>query len=250
MVLRQPKNSRWYASVGLFQRLLVSRWTGYPLVDYAPLETRHPLSVGSGASRSVFSNASAAPGILPLFTGLSGQYSVVTNWENVDSLSYRISGSSNGGNDNSESPPFTLSSSISNWNGNASFTLPPRACAAWGDGDDVVGGWFAVYNGRALPLNASIPAHAIIEVHDCRDSSGSSNCVYHPFGGDTLLDVSAPLPCVAPSTTPQVNALDKSGRVLGVLPGSTLSPDRTMVTFFATEVVGGAATWYFAVTCA
>jgi len=173
----------WYKSVGLFQRYVAARWTGFALDNYS----RTPLTRPGGDTvavhtRTVFTNTTGPP----LFPGSSTSYTVLTNWDARAGLPVG---------------PLTISDGSG-----LGFGLPPSGCMSYGNNGDVLAGWFTTFRNRSLPLAPGLPGyHAIIEDRRCGwwpvNSSAPpdawSVCLFHPVGTPADLDVTVPPACTA-----------------------------------------------------
>ena len=120
----------------------------------------------------------------------------------------------------------------------ARHTLPPRGCAAYGEDADAVGGLFTAYNGSPLAQGPEA-AHFIIE--DRRGCGIGAACVYHPMGADTALRVQAP---AAACGAPRVSA-----QPMGASVSATFDAASGLVTFQATQEIGGESVDHFEITC-
>ena len=210
----------WYRGVGLLQRVVVSQYTGFALDRYDSLleAAGESLTTGSGAS---LAHMSAAPGAPPLFPSASAAYGIVTNWRNAQPLDVELE------------LPWPASGGAP-----ARHTLPPRGCAAYGEDADAVGGLFTAYNGSPLAQGPEA-AHFIIE--DRRGCGIGAACVYHPMGADTALRVQAP---AAACGAPRVSA-----QPMGASVSATFDAASGLVTFQATQEIGGESVDHFEITC-
>ena len=195
----------WLASVTAMQRIVASQWTGYALSSYTDLLAAEaaggePLTVGTGASLTQFTNMNTATPLL--FPGASDTYSVVTNWANADPLDVDIGSVAAGGG--------VLSSPAT------SFSLPPRSCLAFGASGDVLGGWVTSWRGRVLPPAPG--SHFVVEDRNCLFAGVRGVCLRHGLGSDTPLEI-APLGGACSSKpSPVCTAVAVGGGALGGVP--------------------------------
>jgi len=227
----------WYRSVGVMQRVAVSRWFGFAQVGF-------DRDAAANVSTTVMEASwdAASP---PIYPGGSQRYHIVASWTPEDGRA-------------ASSTAVALPS--------LSYGLPAGGCAAFGSEDDLVAGWFTRFNNRTLPPDpAGAAYHAIVEDRQCADplppvtpSSGGGGgdggerampgtvvCLHHPMGVDTPLDVRAPEKCLASDTT--VTAVDRAGGAIARVPAAASGDG--LVTFTAAGVVGTTSVDYFVLRC-
>lgn len=213
-----PPARTFAAGVAHLQAVVASQWTGYALEDYVDLRPGGRAAlVGQGATLTILA-APAALAAAPIYAGASPRYFIETNWEDASPRAVAARGSA------------------------FSAVLPPRGCVAYGSELDVLGGWFAAYNGREL---SGAAPHAVVEDRACAAHGTGAVCVWHA-GDDTLLDVLAPRAC-APGAAPACAAWDAPrGAAIGAVPCALRAG---LVTLAVNASIAGRAVGYFSIAC-
>lgn len=231
-------DAAWYRSVGIMQRLAISRWAGYAQLAYDDVSpSGEALAVGSGASLTTMVNASA-----PLFANSSAAYQIAVNWAYQDELTVEL-----------DLPWLIDSPAIT-----SSFELPSTGCMAYGSDADVIAGWFTSYNDQPLPVDqTALGFHAIAEDRRCSWAPSADSgfilagpwsvCVYHAAGQDTALSIYAPSSCSSAGQSLIVAAVASSGESIENVASSVNSAG--LATFNATATAQGQPVDFFAVAC-
>lgn len=171
--VKAGNNLAWLSTVAAMQRIVASQWTGFSLSSFTDLYINgKPMTIGTGASKSVLSWSPSSLSTSPLFPNSSSSYTIVTNWANEDPVSISI--------DDSSSPV------------DDTFLLPPRSCLAYGAEQDVIGGWVNQWRGFNLQdgnNNNSFSFHFVIEDRTCSFMNQHGVCLHHGLGPDTQIYV-------------------------------------------------------------
>ena len=229
----------WYRSVGMMQRVAVSRWTGYAQLSFE----RDELQM---SGRTVMASPPTR-----IFPGTSDRYTIESSWATA-AAGKHVDGADAVASGRRGQQQQQLNTTL------PGYTLPAGGCAAFGSGDDLVAGWFTVYNNRTLPpdpARGGAAYHAIIEDRAChylvptpamQDMQGMgagdaaqggavpSVCVYHPMGIVTELDVRVHSSCTASATV--VTAVGLNGQRLDV-PTAPAAAGNNYVTFTAIHML-------------
>lgn len=242
----------WYRSVGVMQRVAVSRWTGYAQLSF---------------ERNYLQKTSTTVMVSPptkIFPGTSEQYTIESSWAaveaEVDTGKDGARAVANGVQYSGEQQQQQTDAMTSG------YKLPAGGCAAFGSSNDLVAGWFTSYNNRALPPDQTPGAaayHAIVEDRACHYLAPASGrdvdaktmqggavpsvCVYHSMGIDTALDVQPHTACTASATV--VTAVGQNGQRRD-LPSAPAAAGNGLVTFTTVHMLdSGNAVDHFVLHC-
>lgn len=221
--VKAGNNLDWLSTVAAMQRIVASQWTGYSLSSFIDLyENGKPMTIGTGASKTILSRSSLTNTTLLFPSSLS--YSIVTNWANEDPLIVSIDSSSS-----------TLQYDT--------FLLPPRSCLAYGSEQDVIGGWVSTWRGGQLEGGNNNSLHFVIEDRNCSFNMQNGVCLHHGLGPDTdiyILPVSAGDSNLQSAANFTCIAVSQNSSSLGTLPCSC-NKTLGLVNVQWNSVVGGNA---------